>query len=80
MGILKPHELFVASYPGSRIKGLGGKESLVYTVCARMLQIFPEFWENSIRPYSSVLTNSAEFIECYIRNSLCVFFVTSSYA
>ena len=28
------------------------------------------------RPYSSVLTNSAEFIECYIRNSLCVFFLT----
>ena len=24
----------LASYPGSRIKGVGGKESLVYTVCA----------------------------------------------
>ena len=24
----------LASYPGSRIKGMGGKESLVYTVCA----------------------------------------------
>ena len=24
----------VASYPGSRIKGVGGKESLVHTVCA----------------------------------------------
>ena len=28
------HLCALASYPGSRIKGVGGKESLVYTVCA----------------------------------------------
>ena len=31
---MKNAEHRIASYPGSRIKGGGGKESLVHTVCA----------------------------------------------
>ena len=54
--IVSDYEL--ASYPGSRIKGVGGKESLVHTVCA-----CSRF---------SVSTNSAEFIECYTSEILFV--------
>ena len=57
--------LHLASYPGSRIKGVGGKESLVHTVCA-----CSRFSQKSGKLYSSTFFNSAEFIECYI--SLCL--------